>query len=117
MVLTALNAARDHRGAAWCIADGPMDHLGGRDNSFALRFHEARPDNLSINATCDAVQDDLESSGIEHGWWPMTSRPASQAISDNFPPSERSERSTYGNESVTATMVPTKKYRRSRRRQ
>jgi hypothetical protein len=42
MILAALHAARDHRGALWCIADGPMDHLVGRDDSFALRFHLAR---------------------------------------------------------------------------
>jgi len=69
MILTALDTARDHRGALWCIADGPMDHLVGRDHSFALRFHQARGDNTSVRAAFDAVHDDLDASSLGHGWW------------------------------------------------
>lgn len=69
MILAALDAARDHHGALWCIGDGPMDHLVGRDRSYALRFHQARPDSGSIAAAFDAMHDDLDSCGLEHGWW------------------------------------------------
>ena len=69
MILSALDAAADHRGALWCIADGPMDHLVGRDNSFALRFHQARRDHASVNAAFDAMHEDLDTCGLAHGWW------------------------------------------------
>lgn len=69
MILASLDAAVDHLGACWCIADGPMDHLVGRDNSFALRFHQARRDHAAVQAAFDAVHDDLDTCGLEHGWW------------------------------------------------
>ncbi len=69
MILAALDTAREHSGALWCIADGPMDHLVGRDNSFALRFHRARHDHASIDAAFHAVHEDLDNCGLEHGWW------------------------------------------------
>ncbi len=69
MIVAALDTAHDHRGAVWCIADGPMDHLVGREISFALRFHQARQDHASINAAFDTVHEDLDTGGLEHGWW------------------------------------------------
>ena len=69
MIVAALDAARDHRGALWCIADGPMDHLVGRDPSFALRFHKARDADGAINAAFDAMHHDLDACGLAHGWW------------------------------------------------
>jgi len=69
MILAALDAAGDHGGALWCIADGPIAHLVGRDISFAVRFHEARQDHASINAAFDAVHQELDVCGLEHGWW------------------------------------------------
>ena len=40
MIVADLDEAFPNEGALWCIADGPMDILIGRDKSFAARFHE-----------------------------------------------------------------------------
>jgi hypothetical protein len=46
-----------------------MDHLVGRDRSYAFRFHEARPGSESVAAAFDAMHEDLDLCGLTHGWW------------------------------------------------
>jgi hypothetical protein len=68
-ILAALEAARGHAGALWCIADGPMSHLVGRDRSYAFRFHTLRSGNESMAGAFDAMQKDLDALGLTHGFW------------------------------------------------
>ena len=70
MILSALDAAHPHEGALWCIADGPMDHLVGRDRTFKARFHEERGRRASVQAAFDAMRDELKAMGYyDHSWW------------------------------------------------
>ena len=68
-ILAALDAARGHAGALWCIADGPMSHLVGRDRSYAFRFHSLRSGSESMAGAFDAMQKDLDTCGLGHGFW------------------------------------------------
>ena len=69
VILAALDAVAGHRGALWCIGDGPMDHLVGRDDRLAQRFHAERG-RESVAAAFRLMQeylDGLDAGG--RGWW------------------------------------------------
>ena len=78
MILVALEAARGHAGATWCIADGLMDELVGRNQTYMLRFHDERSRNPDVAAAFEAMQEEADTSGFDQGWW-----------GDDFPNSAR----------------------------
>jgi hypothetical protein len=54
----------------WCIGDGPMDHLVGRDRAFAGRFHQERRVRVPVAAVFQLMReylDSLDAGG--RGWW------------------------------------------------
>lgn len=69
VILAALELAAGHAWALGYVGDGSMDHLVGRDVSYALRFHEARRTNPAVREVFEVMHTDLDSCGLGHGWW------------------------------------------------
>jgi len=69
VILAAIDEASDDETLLWCIADGPVDHLVGRDwERWGPRFHSERSA-PSVDLMFRVMQESLRSEGHDCGWW------------------------------------------------